>query len=43
MSYDVIMSEPAEADADDIYFWILGRSPENAAKWLEGLKAAVDR
>ena len=42
MSYDVVWSEAAEAEADDAYFWLLGRSPNYAAKWLSGLRLAVD-
>ena len=42
MIFDIEFTEPAESEIDDIYFWILGRSPERAESWRDGLMAAVN-
>lgn len=42
MTFDLEFTEPAEAEIEEIYFWILGRSPDRADDWREGLLAAVD-
>ena len=42
MTYRVVVSEPAEAEAESAYLWMLQRSPERAAKWYDGLLRAFD-
>lgn len=41
MVYRVEISEAAEAEAEEAYFWMLGQSPEWAARWYRGLLAEV--
>src|SRR5579872_4000254 len=41
MSYRVEISEAAEAEAEAAYLWMLRRSPSAAARWYEGLLAAI--
>ena len=41
MSYDVITSETAEAEAAEAYLWLNRLSPNFAARWYEGLLDAI--
>jgi plasmid stabilization system protein ParE len=41
MTYQVELSEPAEAEADSAYLWMLQRSPERAATWYDGFLRAI--
>jgi len=36
MTYKLIIQPPALADLDEAYRWIAERSPEHAARWLNG-------
>jgi plasmid stabilization system protein ParE len=36
--YRVAVSSRAERDADNIYAWIAGRSPEGASKWYSAFR-----
>lgn len=42
MTFDVVVTEPAEKDADSIFEWLEQQSPAGARKWwlafLEGLR-----
>lgn len=40
MAYRIEVSDTADAEADAAYFWLLGRSPEVAGRWYEGLLRA---
>src|SRR5438093_11195915 len=42
MSYRVEVSEAAEQDADGIYVWLYGRSPDGAQRWWEAFLAALE-
>ena len=41
MTYDVKFSEKAEAEVDQTFFWLLGRSSEWAGTWLKALHESV--
>ena len=41
MTYRVEVSEPAEAEIDSAYLWMLQRSPGRAATWHDGLLRAI--
>lgn len=41
MTYRVALSEAAEAETEAAYLWLLRRAPERAARWYEGLLAAI--
>ncbi len=41
MNYRVVLSEPAQDEAEDAYFWICKHSPARAEKWLNGLLEAI--
>ena len=41
MKYRVILSEPAQDEAEDVYFWICQYSLARAEKWLNGLLEAI--
>ena len=43
MKYRVLIQPPAAEDLDEAYRWIAERSPESAAKWLNGLRRAIQR
>jgi plasmid stabilization system protein ParE len=37
MKYEVVVSDPAQADIEQAYQWLLERTPLNAPKWHDGL------
>jgi plasmid stabilization system protein ParE len=41
VKYHVIIQPPASADIDKAYLWIFEHAPESAAKWFNGLEAAI--
>ena len=41
MTYRVEVTDQAEAEAEEAYLWILERAPEAAARWWNGLDAAI--
>jgi plasmid stabilization system protein ParE len=41
MTYDVIISEVAEAEAEEAYFWLMGKLPNFAGRWYDGLLDAI--
>ena|SRR5260221_10318584 len=41
MTYCVVLTEIAEAEVDDIFFWLVGRNPNHAAKWLNGFRRSI--
>src|SRR6266699_3670363 len=41
MTYSVVLTEIAEAEVDDIFFWLVGRDPDHAAKWLSGFRRSI--
>ena len=43
MNYRLVIVEPAEADVDDIYAYILARSPQGAASWYREFVACTER
>jgi plasmid stabilization system protein ParE len=42
MNYRVVLSEPAQDEAEEVYFWICKDSLVRAEKWLNGLLEAVN-
>lgn len=42
VTYEVRLTEAAEAEVETAYFWYLGRSPEGATRWYAGLMRALD-
>ena len=40
VSYRVEVSDTADAEADETFFWLAGRSPDLAGRWYEGLLMA---
>lgn len=43
MTYRPVIVEPAEADVDRIYAYILARSPQGAAAWYRAFVACTKR
>ena len=41
MKHRLIIQPPASADMDEAYLWIAERAPDSAAKWFNGLEAAI--
>lgn len=41
MSYEVILSEPAEAEADAAFLWLARSNPDFAGDWYDGLLKAI--
>ena len=41
MTYTVDVTAQAGAEAEEAYLWILERAPEAAARWWNGLEAAI--
>ena len=41
MRYQVDVTNQAQGEAEEAYLWILKRSPEGAARWWNGLEAAI--
>ena len=41
MTYQVVVTDQGDAEAEDAYLWILERSPDGAARWWNGLEAAI--
>ncbi len=41
MNYEVFLSEPAEAEADAAFLWLLRFSPDFAAEWYDGFLKAI--
>ena len=41
MKYQVDITDQADGEAEEAYLWILERSPEGAARWWNGLEAAI--
>lgn len=42
MTFRVIITDPAEADAHGIYIWLQERSPRGAGNWWAAFLRAVD-
>ena len=42
MTFVIVFSERAEEEIDDIFFWMLGHSPNSADTWLRGLHETID-
>jgi plasmid stabilization system protein ParE len=40
MAYHVEVTDPAQVDAGEAYFWLTEQSPEMALRWYEGLLTA---
>ena len=43
MTYQLVIVEPAEVDVDEIYTYILARSPQGAASWYRAFVACTNR
>jgi len=43
MTYRLVIVEPAEADADQIYAYLLARSPRGATSWYRAFLACTKR
>ena len=41
MRYEVDVTAQATGEAEEAYLWILARSPAGAARWWNGLEAAI--
>ncbi len=41
MNYEVFLSEPAEAEADAAFLWLLTFSPDFAGEWYDGFLKAI--
>jgi plasmid stabilization system protein ParE len=41
MAYRVEIARNAEAELEELYLWVIGRAPEQGAKWFNGLERAV--
>ena len=41
MSYHVEFTDVADMEAENILLWIMGRTPERAQRWQDGLEKAV--
>jgi plasmid stabilization system protein ParE len=41
MKYPVDVTDLADGEAEKAYLWMLERSPEGAARWWNGLEAAI--
>lgn len=42
MNYEVLLSEPAEAEADAAFLRVLRYSPDFAGEWYDGFLKAID-
>src|SRR5689334_22619372 len=42
MTYRVELADSAEADAEVAYLWLRAHFPDTAARWFNGLYAAID-
>lgn len=41
MNYEVFLSEPAEAEADAAFFWLMNFSSDFAGEWYDGFLKAI--
>ena len=41
MAYRVEIARRAEADLEQLYLWVVGRAPQQGARWFNGLERAV--
>ena len=41
MTYEIEFTDVAEMETEDILFWWIGRSPEQARRWQEGLERTI--
>jgi plasmid stabilization system protein ParE len=41
MAYRVDVSKNAETELEALYLWVVGRAPQQGAKWFNGLERAV--
>ena len=41
MAYRVEVSKNAETELEELYLWVVGRAPQQGAKWFNGLERAV--
>lgn len=41
MAYKIVLQPRAEADIAEAHLYILERAPEAAARWYQGIKAAI--
>lgn len=42
MTYDVLFTETAEKEIDDIFLWLVARSTRYAADWVRGLHDGIE-
>jgi plasmid stabilization system protein ParE len=41
MAYRVEVSKNAETELEELYLWVVGRAPQQGAKWFNGLERAI--
>lgn len=41
MTFEVLLTETAEKEVDDIFFWLVGKNPKYAGKWLSGFRESI--
>jgi len=41
MAYRVEISKNAETELEQLYLWVVGRAPQQGAKWFNGLERAI--
>lgn len=41
MAYRVDVSKNAETELEELFLWVVGRAPQQGAKWLNGLERAI--
>ena len=41
MAYRVEIARRAEVDLEELYRWVVGRAPQDGARWFNGLERAV--
>ena len=41
MNYEIVVTDQADAEAEEAYLWIRERSPDGAVRWWNGLEAAI--
>jgi plasmid stabilization system protein ParE len=42
MTYGVEVTDVADMETQEIFLWMVGHSPENAGRWINGLDQAID-
>ena len=41
MAYRVELAKNAEAELEELYFWVVERAPSEGAAWFNGLEKAI--